>query len=486
MSLDKVPVDVFAEALSEDPDWYTLGVFLGVKSHTLKEIGRNYRLEGTIRCLIELYESYSESCEEPLSWDIIVSALQRKKNVHLANKLQSKFTVKPEVVGSHSQSSLSIAGHHELSMASGQPSLEPLSTSRQNSSSSSSSHVATVSYEAFSDISSEFELLSNKFEALVSKIKNTLKKSEVSLGDIQDLIRRRCGLPCISEEVATFNAVFTRIEEQCSIVNFHLLVTLVENLLSNKVVLKRQLKKFKKSVDYFNSSANMIELVALIKNNKCPLAGETSVKLKVREFWSRFTMKQFEMIINEIFQTLYDYMSHISVSKGCICISWIIPESIDASSIVPVLPLELVELLGIISLHIGSKAVYNIKGEGCEIIEAAMLQAVELKNVQAIELLVAVGCDPEVALMFNKTDHVMTNVVNIRDADVMDSSSSSGTRHVCILGHNKHVEAIVNPNDPESSQTDQCCDTCKIKDKMLRQAHQETDHYRQKWEAMQG
>ena len=177
-------------------------------------------------------------------------------------------------------------------------------------------------------------------------------------------------------------------------------------------------------------------------------------------------MAQFETVINEILDTLYHQLSHITVGKGCICVSWAIPDHINASKLVPELPLEFVQIIGVISLHIGDTAIYDIGGEGCETIESAMLQAIELKNTQAIELLLAVGCSPEVATYHE--DNAVTNIVNIYKKS-SDSSGSGGVDHVCILGHSEHVEAIVDPSiEPQ-------CSSCRSNEKMMRNLQQEND-----------
>ena len=78
------------------------------------------------------------------------------------------------------------------------------------------------------------------------------------------------------------------------------------------------------------------------------------------------------------------------VTEGCICISWVVPDTFTAKSIT-MQSLEFIELIGIISLHIGDEEVYNIPGDGCEVLEAAMIQAIKLENKEAIEVLLSFG-----------------------------------------------------------------------------------------------
>ena len=133
-------------------------------------------------------------------------------------------------------------------------------------------------------------------------------------------------------------------------------------------------------------------------------------------------MNEFEIMITKILGTrLYTKLYHITVDTGCICVSWIIPPSVNYTKLlIPKLSLEFLQIIGVIYLHIGDDVIYNVGEEGCQTLEAAMLRAIELKNTRAIELLLAVGCSPEVA-SYNG-DHAITNVVNIKERSVDDGS----------------------------------------------------------------
>ncbi len=132
-----------------------------------------------------------------------------------------------------------------------------------------------------------------------------------------------------------------------------------------------------------------------------------------------------------------------------------------------------IPISGVISLHIGDDVIYNVGEEGCQTLEAAMLQATELKNTRAIELLQAVGCNPEVATY--NGDHAVTNVVNIRERSVDEGSSGGGVDHVCVLGRNEHIEAIV-----DTSHSEPECATCRMKQKQIKQLYAQTDTLQQK------
>ena len=312
--------------------------------------------------------------------------------------------------------------------------------------------------------------LSEKFISLVNKVKVFFQASNVNIEDLQEMIEDKSGLLPITEQQATFGAVFKRIKHDYSILDTCILIFLVSDMLENGV-LQRELEDFQKSVNTFNSSANMIQLVGLIGNKQVVTGKHKVVKLKVREFWKHLTMQKFEQVAREILYTLYEIMSQIRVTRGCICISWVIPDINITKLAVPDHSLEFIRIIGVISLHIGSDVIYNNEGEGCETIEAAMLQAIELKNTRAIELLLAMGCNPEVATY--NGDNAVTTIVNIR------GNKKSSVDHVCIRGHNEHVEAIVDPCSKSAE-----CSSCNMKEKINKQLHQQIDTLRQEQTAL--
>ena len=67
--------------------------------------------------------------------------------------------------------------------------------------------------------------------------------------------------------------------------------------------------------------------------------------------------------------------------------------------------------------------------EGCEVMEAAMLQAVELKNTRAVELLLAVGCNPEVITYKPNISVKITAELHIEEEPIDDHTA----QYVCVF-----------------------------------------------------
>ena len=438
-------IDQFAKVLSKEPDWYSLGIFLGIPSHDLNTINHEYSRISITRCLIEVYQCLERLGKAP-SWDSIASKLRTMGNHALAEHIDTTYI---------------------------HPSLEPPSessssnTSEQSGASIPDSDQTSRAPEVMipPEVSKQYSSLSRRLTKLCLCFKNALKASNEDIDDVQHVIKHHCDLPHFAGNEATWKNVFHRLDDECSMFDDpHVLSVISDIFLSDNQVLSRQMGEFENALDSFKSSTEMGHLVDLLKKKKCERSSCQIIRLKVQERWSRCRLNNFETAMKMLLGSLYRHLSFLSVDKGCYCINWIIGADIPASQLLPKHSKQLFKIIGVISLQIGEEMVYDSTGEvpGCEVLKAAMLQAIELKNTGAIELLLALGCSPEVAIY--NGDHAVTNVVNIRERSV-DDGSGGGVDHVCVLGHNEHIEAIIDPSrKPE-------CSTCRMKEKQIKQLH---------------
>ena len=446
-------IDQFAESLSKEPDWYSLGVFLGVPSNELDRIGENYNKISVTRCFIEMYKCLDRLRKAP-SWDFIASKLRLLDNHALAEQIDSTYI---------------------------HPSLEPPSESSSSNSEQSGAGIPdSVDQTSIApkvpvppEVSKQYFTLSLRLTDIYLHFKDVFAASSVKIEKVQHLIKRHWGIDPHAGNEATWENLFLRLDEECCMFdNPHVLSVIIDKFLSDNQVLSKQMGEFDKAVDSFKSSAKMDHLVDLLKKKKGSIKSNIqTIRLKVKELWSQCTLKHFETAMKILLESLYDHLSSLSVDMGCYCISWITSVDFPASKLLPKNSEDLFKvfkIIGIISLQIGEEMVYDSTEEvpGCEVLEAAMLQAIELNNTLAIEILLAMGCSPEVATY--NGDHAVTNVVNIREKSV-DDSSGGGVDHVCVLGPNEHIEAIIDPNRvPE-------CAPCIMKEKQIKQLYVQVD-----------
>ncbi len=79
-------IDQFAKALSKEPDWYSLGVFLGAPSTDLDYIKHEYRGQTITRYLIEMYKCLERLGKAP-TWNSIAVNLKEMGNHFLADQI---------------------------------------------------------------------------------------------------------------------------------------------------------------------------------------------------------------------------------------------------------------------------------------------------------------------------------------------------------------------------------------------------------------
>ncbi len=442
-------IDQFAEVLSKGPDWYSLSVFLGVSYHELNTIKHEYSGISITRCLIEVYQCLERLGKAP-SWDSIASKLRALDHHALAEHIDSTYI---------------------------HPSTEPPSESSSSNSGQSGAGIPDSvdktsrgpGVKVPPEVSKQYNSLSQRLTTLNMSIRDVLAASSVKIEDVQNVVDKDWGLQPYAGSEATWHNVFHRLNKETPMFEYpHVLSVIVDTFLSDNQVLSRQMGEFEKAVDSFKSSAEMCHLIELLKKKKRRKRSESQIiTLEVQEHWSRYKLKNFETAMKILLgPELYCHLKRMLVTRGCYCISWIIisADVPHASKLLPEHSKDFFKIIGVISLQIGEEMVYDSTGEvpGCEVLEAAMLQAIELKNTGAIELLLAVGCSPEVATY--NGDHAVTNVVNVRERSV-DDGSGGGVDHVCVLGHNEHIEAIIDPSrEPE-------CATCIMKEKQIKQLH---------------
>ena len=337
-----------------------------------------------------------------MSWEQIVEALWKMKNVLLAASIHSKYTISPS----------------------------PLSESED------SVQNRAKQVEVPDEVVQGFNNLSLQFSKLKHNVRQSIRQSKISVDDLQEVISDECSFESLSGKEATVDNFLNRLSQYYSLLDVRVLEFLFKTLFSKDHPVQRQLTGYIRLLDKFKSSAEMKHLVYLLKQQQTVNSGHKLVELKVREIWSSFTLKKFEKVLRAILKTKYSYTSQMTVEEGCICISWVIPD-IHTSKLIQPQPLEFLKIIGVVYLHIGDEVVFSLPEDGCDTLEAAMLQAVELKNTQAIELLQAVGSDNK-DIFTESVDNVVNVVSSVTDSSdtaavTSISSSSTEREHIPVI-----------------------------------------------------
>ena len=386
-------IDQFVQELDKESRWYDLGVFLGIPTSELDIIGQNYRLEGIQRCLIELLKCL-QSRSKPVSWNDIIEALIKMHNNHLANQICHKFLPSQYLPSPHSEGEALVS----------ESNTQMRDTGDVNETKDESIYVDDKIIKAFNN-------LITSFASLVLHIKNSLQRRSVSIHDLQVFLQALCNLEPISPDVVTMEKIFSRLHRYYCFLNYHVLISIVDTFLCNDKPLKQLIKGYASKLRTFKKSAKMKDLVGVIKEKRALYDSHNVVEIKLHSFWDRINIHRFERMAMVVFQESYNLHVHIKVTDGCICVSWIIPN---------IYPYRLIpdshgfmRRLGIISIKIGDNIIYECLDESCSVLESTFLQAFELEDIGAMELLLAVGCDTNTQTYTGEV--VITSAMNMKD-----------------------------------------------------------------------
>ena len=425
-------VDQFSfELESVGAEWYDLGIFLSIPTHKLDVIGEYHGSKGTRRCLIEVFKSF-QSRTKPVTWNDITDALTKIHNNYLAGHIRDKYirTVSSSPPSSVKQETGSDTQVMEI-VSHTQP-LPPRETEMETNRVSEIYDHKRIYIDK--SIIKEFNEIITSFASLVLEIRRVVQKKSVSMHELQVVLQEIYELEPFSTEEATLERVFAKLRQHYCFLNYHILAYLVDKFLSNEKPLQQLLENYTNKLEKFKKSTKIKHLMKLIKETRDLCGNHKIVELKTRDFWGNVTLKKFDRLANLIFENLYDCAAHIRIKDGCICISWVIPD-IDTSVLVTVSP-DVLKVVGVISLKIDDKVLYEGPNEGCHMLESAFLQAVELGNVRAVELLLAVGCDTNI--------HTYTGELAITSAVQLKGSKGFGVFHLaCLNGHTDVVSILL-------------------------------------------
>ena len=281
----------FVDALSTEPHWYNLGIFLHVPSHELNRIGLQYRSEGTLRCLIEVYKSL-ESLNKVPSWEFLSQVLKTINNVALANEIYTNYVLKPQA---------------------------PSTGKGPASVSENKDPIEIPCVDVPKQITREFEQLSEKFSQLAADIISAIKHSNIDIGYLQQLLIHEYNITPLPPNDATIDKIFSQLFPKYNLLNYGILKFLTEVFLKEHKSLKRGLSEHRSRVSAFRNSSKMRKLVQNFKiiqekqsmsSSRCKI-----IKLNVREFWNDVTLEQFEAVMKSRLN-VYRYGTQIQVVDG--------------------------------------------------------------------------------------------------------------------------------------------------------------------------
>ena len=234
-------------------------------------------------------------------------------------------------------------------------------------------------------IGDEINRLKMNFISLRIEVKEALRK--VPLYKLQAVVTETFE-DTFKEQSPTFDMIFDKISNNSCYLNYSFLKNIVDTF-------QKSTPLHQKCVDYSTEVERFMESTALssLKQEvvKRIYTGK-NVELKVSSRWSSVTIKQFEKLLQIIFD--HKYLTHMTVTEGCLCITWAITDAISASTIVTKWAYDegFMRAIGILHLIVGDNVIYEtLEQEDTPIaLDQALLAALEAGPISAVELFLAI------------------------------------------------------------------------------------------------
>ena len=409
----------FLLEVKRETRWLLLGVYMGVPKNDLEDIDVRLGPQGAERCLAEVYDVYRQH-HGPPPWPVIAGALSSLGNRCLEHEIRRRYLCGVTATDNDS-AYMDLEDDDELRVF------------------------------VDDEVMKEFGKIRRKYSALHLSVKKALATHNVAIGDIQSIVEDHTGLSPLSLESATLDNVYQRIKQHVSCLSITLLTDLVDLLLSHTHV-PMEVAEYSSRLEGFKSSTLMKSIVEDVRERRRAVSGGKIVSLKVSQAWEEVTISEFERLVNVVFHS--ERMSSIRVYRGSLLITWLAEGRDDVIQDFASQNTDFMNTVGILSLIVGGQVIYQCEDESTAptTFEAAMLNIFEIflnddtsytmvgnnrpKDfcVDAVELLLSVGCNPYQLLPSGDT--VLDSAISMRDSlgyTVLDRAQQYGHHDIALL-----------------------------------------------------
>ena len=193
----------FLEETAEVTDWYMLGLYMGVPKKDLAQIEKQSSSQGSARCRAELFDVWMKRTPNA-SWELIAAALVKLGETVLAEKIRSRCAALV-------------------------PSPQQLASS-------------TVPVVLDKSLVVRLSTVEREFASLVTNLKMSLKKINVSLKELESFLDIRLDLDGDLSQVTSIDDLLHQIRPHFCLFNTVVLKDIIEKFISKP--LKQQLEEY--------------------------------------------------------------------------------------------------------------------------------------------------------------------------------------------------------------------------------------------------
>ena len=242
----------------------------------------------------------------------------------------------------------------------------------------------------------------------------------------------------------TYEALFDNIMDNSSCLDYLYLKDIIETFLKD-APLNIEFEKYSIEVEKFMDSTTLVSLkdqvIGHIKS------GRKTVELKLGPRWKKVTIKQFKHLQEMIFER--KYLSQMTVNEGCLCVMWTTTNTTSTIVKNKAYNTEFMMAIGVLHLTVGDTIIYKTQQQDTSMtLDEAMIKTLESGPISAVELLLAVGANPNQQLPSGDT--VISRAVKITDqydSTILYNASQNG--------HSEVVSILLKANaDPSIAESD--------------------------------
>ena len=361
-------VDFILQEL-KNVEWDTLGTYLGLSQSEIKEIESNFQITGRRR--IVMLDTWLKKEESP-SWEKIITALENMSETSLASKLRKKYQQQ-------------------------QHSDENAATTRSSKKEESPIDAATerviLKLDRKDQVAKEIESLKESFVRLVMSAESALETA----GPTSRQLKR------FSQSYIS-NRVVTSVEElfdclgELSFLDYALLEHTISMFLKEAQPVVSDLSDYIQQLTDFKKSTTLNEFMDTIKKAQKPNKGSgmCTVTLHLVGGWLIKTMEDLERLLKEIFQDKSSVLAHLTIVRGSIIVSYLVPQS-ESGSLVKQAQSKnsFMTQVGVCKLIIGQRVVMKTQNDMADFsFEYSLVKAVKNNDINLLTFLLYINTSP--------------------------------------------------------------------------------------------
>ena len=354
----EITVDLLVREVEDVVEWYRLGAYLGLGVSEIKEIEQNHH--DVARRRMAMLDKWAKKEVNP-SWEKVISALENMSEMALANRLKKKY----------SQQSLG-----DISSKNG-----------------AQQQVAELKVDRRERVVQELEALEKKYLELLVETELAV----VSTNPMPIKLKRFSQFYINDEVTTTVEELFDQLKPFCFL-EYSLLETIISFFLDKTQLVVSNFNDYVQQLAEFKTSTTIQQFMETVQKPLTTKEGVQvcTVTLRLVGGWLAKTMEDMEKLLKEIFQDKKSILTHLTIVRGSVIVTYLAPQSEVDSLIMLALGKSLfMTQVGVFYMQVGDTVVTSGNEAMLFSFESSLLLAVNDDNINLLSFLLSINTSPD-------------------------------------------------------------------------------------------